>query len=317
MFTLRKNTPNLFRAMLWNNFRLIPVSTQLMSYSRNIPSQNVIKDHRINYVSRSNFAKLKFSASVEEEKEINQDKPLSQETIKRAVPIIDSAGKSYKYSVGYSETKYFENERLKEISQEIANLTSLQDLQLSLWSCEKITDEGLKSLAESLRALNTLENIELNLSSCKSITSDGIKSLTKSIGQLTSLKSLTLNLPSSSQLSDNDLVSISETLGKMTSLRSINLKLPLQHEISEIGIASLGKNLRSLPLLTDLAFDVSNSNKDEAIKVLSQSLPHLKSLQRLDLSFSLRSKIDDELIALSEALRRMNSLQHLSLDFQT
>jgi len=71
----------------------------------------------------------------------------------------------------------------------------LKDILTSYsFRCRGITELGLKDFSENLKQIVSLQDLKLNLSHCREIKEEGLPSLAEALKSLPSLRSLTLLL---------------------------------------------------------------------------------------------------------------------------
>jgi len=80
---------------------------------------------------------------------------------------------------------------MKNLSEGLQSLSSLQSLNLHTAYCNNITDKGLSDLSESLSKLGNLKSFLICLHNWK-ITDEGLKSLGEGLKRLSSLLNISL-----------------------------------------------------------------------------------------------------------------------------
>lgn len=194
-------------------------------------------------------------------------------------------------------------------------LKSLNQLVVSLESCEHVTDEGIKQLAYNLGPkIDNVKKLSWSFLWGKKLTDGGIKTFLAAITPYTKdLEQLTLNLSGCEKISDEGLRQISEEFKNFKGLQDLQLDFNGCNLITDKGLGQLGSNLsQSLKDLKklNLVFRGCEKISGQGLKTLGTTIiDHLKSLENFTLNVGNCDQIEIEAIdALKETLKGNSKL---------
>lgn len=142
---------------------------------------------------------------------------------------------------------------LKSISKSFEKFDSLRSIALIFESCSsKITDQGLKNLSDGLKRLKTLQFINLDLFSSNKITSQGLKTLSAGLKTICSLHSIHLSFCFSLRVTNRWLDDIRECLREIGSLVFVSLNFSYCYQITDQGLKNLCEHLRLFTTLKSM-----------------------------------------------------------------
>lgn len=182
------------------------------------------------------------------------------------------------------ESKKIEGSEMSLLKSIIA-LKGIKKLKLSLfWGNNTI----VLHLSNMLAKMTQLTQLQLFFKGSSQINDNGFANLNKALYKLTELKSLDICLDGCDQITDTALGQFSVVISKLTGLKYLNVGLSWSNFISELGLKQFSIAISRLPnlLRVFLNFKGSKNLSGESLLKLSNSLSKLKSLKDVDLDFS-------------------------------
>ncbi|CAB9517610.1 resistance protein [Seminavis robusta] len=170
----------------------------------------------------------------------------------------------------------------KALWGEIAGLKSLQNLDISLWMCKRITH--LDGLPEAITKLRVLTTLQLNFAGCP--LSEGIDSLADSLAKLESLKTLKLDF-FRSECSSATITRFWENLGALRQLECLGVNMFHSKNFSSLDV--VGKSVSKIRMLKSFQINCSDCSVHRCGR-LWEDLGTLKCLEELEADLSSNSK---------------------------
>jgi len=161
----------------------------------------------------------------------------------------------------------------------------LKQVYLDFSGCLDLTDEGLLSLSEGIRALTSVEDLNILIMKCPKITEAGFQEITKGLNGLDSIRYLTLNFgnrisatmghfinvkinaqrlpfsrPEELNLTDQQFVyQLSQALNGFLNLSKFEI---IFHgiRITDDGLFELGQSMKRLEFLKDISIELTECN---------------------------------------------------------
>jgi len=135
----------------------------------------------------------------------------------------------------------------------LPHLTKLKALQITLESCEELTNEKMNELENIFDKLKTLTEFSLHLVSCDNITNDGVVVFLQSLQNSSNITKLDLALSDCRYLNYKAFEPLSKVFAKLTNIEELSLAFESFCEISNpIAMTSLALGILSLPKLRKL-----------------------------------------------------------------
>jgi hypothetical protein len=127
-----------------------------------------------------------------------------------------------------------------------------KSLKLSFLDVKELSNDNLHELAQALRKLSLLTTCTISLSQCPAINKIGISALTEGISKLRCLTELTLQVYNC-EITDKYLGQLGKLLRKLAHLTRLSIKFFDTASVTKTGLDSLTYNLSNLPYLTELS----------------------------------------------------------------
>jgi len=205
---------------------------------------------------------------------------------------------------------------LIKLSESIAKLVYLHDLELDFKSCEKISDNGIIKLGSNLCKLTTLDRFQITFSKNGVYTDDGITKFGQSLAKMNNLNQLEVEFLNNKYISNDGIPSLINSVSKLPSLHNIRLSLIELDSFNDSGFNQLGQHLSSMYNLKRLRLDMTLKS-DTVVSQLAQMISKLINLQALQLNMENMNRVTiNGMNQLYYSLSKLEYLNHLHLTFR-
>ena len=222
-----------------------------------------------------------------------------------------------KISFGFYDT--ISAKCLSPLFSGLKNLTWLSSLTLDLRYKMLLKLVAIKELVLSLKGIRRLERLRISIKDSL-IEGKAIEELLSGLGKLKHISHLSFDISPSMCHNFYDASSFNNVSTMLTSLKCLtSLELILNFpgsDMESLIITYISSGLRSLTSLKNLTlslFPRSPRIMECGAKNLSEALREMKSLQKLDLHFSVREFTKEYQDKLSSGFKDLKMLKHLSL----
>jgi len=180
------------------------------------------------------------------------------------------------------------------------------------------SNEEFKKLTKTFKKLPALKEIDVSLPECSNGQTQEIQLITRLLKRMVKIKSICLRFRISQYQVPRDLTqnlqSLCLSFEKLKILEGLHLDFSSCPRINKDSFLKPVADLGKIPSLTNLAFTFSFSPLK--LKHLSQSLPPMKNVQSLCLSFSVCSCLSDDFLVLGQGFSHFPALKCLTMKFE-
>jgi len=216
---------------------------------------------------------------------------------------------------------------LQEIWKSIRG-SRVRRLTLNFECLQFLRNKGVKNLSQALKALTSLQSIDLNFERCN-LGNKELVSVGLGLRRLIALRSIKLNL-AHCKIDDKEMQNLYQTLKNLIFLENIHVifsgKIYLEIRdnssylrISDVGMSTLGQALKRLARLKmiDLDFENCKCITNQGISNLCSGLEKCDSLKSLSLNFGRNDNITkDGLDRIGQIIKTLSCLEALGLGFR-
>jgi len=200
------------------------------------------------------------------------------------------------------------NKELVPVGLGLRRLIALRSIKLDLTGCQ-IDDKGIQNLDHTLKNLILLENIHVFFLDCMRLSDVGMSILGQALERLARLKMIDLDFENCRCITNQGISNLCSGLEKCDSLKSLSLNFGRNDNITKDGLDRIGQIVKSLSFLEALSLNFARCCKisDESRIQMMQDIKNRSCLERLDLNFCGCEQITNnrELFSLPASLRRI------------
>jgi len=208
------------------------------------------------------------------------------------------------------------DEAVFKLCDSLKKMPNLEFLTLDFSMCQKLTNCGMSKIFEELALLTKLTKLKVSLNRCNNEVQASFPTLFKNLKNLESIIDLSLDLTGNYVISDQSCGLLDITFFKMKKLQTLHFEF-FGCKLSNIALENLGTSMSRLQILENLYLSLGlEEASDLGLQKLSSGLSKMKSLKTLVLTFDWSKIIKGQGLSwLAAGIEKIETLEKFELFF--